>query len=99
MGSETGKNTWKKRKDATPANILLGNNLIRKASDDIKSIFQEFLGGFRSKMIALYLQQTVAVAALFGSLGIVYSTVTAQQTLPASSIGTSAVPWPVLFVC
>ena len=52
MGSETGKNTWKKRKDATPANILLGNNLIRKASDDIKSIFQEFLGGFRSKMIA-----------------------------------------------
>lgn len=42
----------KKRKDATPPNILLGNNLIREAANDIKSIFQEFLGGFRSKMIA-----------------------------------------------
>ena len=52
MGSETRKNTWKKRKDATPPNILLGNNLIREAANDIKSIFQEFLGGFRSKMIA-----------------------------------------------
>lgn len=48
------------------------------------------------RWLRLYLQQTVAVAALFGSLGIVYSTVTAQQTLPASSIGTSAVPMTCL---